>query len=92
MDATRRTPPDHSPTKARPPAGVTAILLGLVCFVVGMLLDGGFLRGLFTGATVAPMVLGAYLIGSSRWRGTSSAKDGGPWLPSRDDSGDPTGR
>jgi hypothetical protein len=69
--------------------GVNLILLGLVCFVAGLLFDGGFIRGLFNGATIALMVLGAYVIGANTWGNRRAAKggeDSGPWLPSRDES------
>lgn len=87
MARTRHTSENHSRTKTGRPVGLTAILLGMVCLGLGSIVDGGFLRGLFTGATVALMVLGAYLIGMSTWRGGHGAKDddGGQWLPSRDD-------
>lgn len=76
-------------------AGMTVILLGLVCLVVGLVVDGGFFRGLFIGATSALMVLGAFLVGASTWHGPRSEQDlddGGQWLPSRDDSSDRTDR
>lgn len=76
-------------------AGMTVILLGLVCLVVGLVVDGGFFRGLFIGATTALMVLGAFLVGASTWHGRRSEQDlddGGQWLPSRDDSSDRTDR
>ncbi len=72
-------------------AGVTLILLGFVCLFVGLAVDGGFFRGLFIGATIALMVLGASLVGASTWQGRRSEQDledGGHWLPSRDDSSD----
>lgn len=75
--------------------GVNLILLGLACFVVGLLFDGGFLRGLFNGATIALMALGAYIIGANTWRGRHSGEsreDGGQWLPSRDDTDEQTVR
>lgn len=89
MEHTRRRLKDHSRTKTRRPVGLTAIILGLLCFGLGSMFDGGFFRGLCIGATVALMVLGAYLIGASTWGGGHGANDddGGQWLPSRDDGG-----
>jgi hypothetical protein len=71
------------------------IVLGLVCFVVGLAVDGGFFGGLFIGATIALMVLGAYLVGASTWQGRRGERDlqgGEHWLPSRDDSSQRTDR
>lgn len=68
---------------------MTLIVLGLACFVVGLAFDGGFVRGLFNGATIALMVMGAYVVGASRrHRRTDDPHDGGHWLPSRDNSSD----
>jgi O-antigen/teichoic acid export membrane protein len=72
-------------------AGAYVILLGLVCSVVGLAFDGGFVKGLFIGATVALTVIGAYVVGASTWRGRRTEQDlreGEHWLPSRDDSSD----
>lgn len=59
-------------SRTRGVPGMTLIVLGLACFVIGLAFDGGFLRGLFIGATVALMVMGAYVIGGSRKRGRRS--------------------
>lgn len=67
--------------------GVIAVLLGLTCFLVGLAFDGGFFSGLFDGATITLMVMGAYLIGASTWHARKSEKDlqeGKHWLPTRD--------
>lgn len=67
--------------------GVAVVLLGFACYLVGLAVDGGFVGGLFDGATIALMVLGAYLIGASMWHARRSEQDlreGKHWLPSRD--------
>lgn len=82
---------DPSTSRTHGGAGMNLIVLGLLCFVVGLALDGGFVRGLFIGATVALMVMGAYVVGASRKRGHRSEDgphEGGHWLPSREDSSD----
>jgi len=82
-------------TGSRRVAGVNVILIGLVCFVAGLAFDGGFIKGLFIGATVALMVMGAYMVGAPAWRGRHREQDlqeGEPWLPSRDNASDRTDR
>lgn len=74
-------------------AGVPVILVGFACFLISDLFDGGFLRGLFQGATAASMVLGAYLIGTAVWHRKRDEQDldqGAQWLPSRDSAHPPT--
>lgn len=42
---------------------------------------------MFEGATLALLVMGAYLLGATRWHGPKSERDlheGKAWLPSRD--------
>ena len=61
------------------------VVLGLACFVLSRGRDG-FDQGLFTGACVALMVLGAYLLGSATFRrGTQDELGDDAWLPSRDE-------
>ncbi len=65
------------------------IALGCIAVLLSLGRDG-FDKGLFQGATVALMVLGAYLLGTAiRSRSTSSRADGSGthdlWLPSRDE-------
>lgn len=67
--------------------GLSAVLLGFVVYLVGRAFDGGFVGGMFDGATFALMVMGAYLLGATRWWGRKSERDlheGKAWLPSRD--------
>ncbi|KGN37064.1 hypothetical protein [Knoellia subterranea] len=76
------------------PAGTVLIVLGLVTYLLSRGRDG-FDKGLFTGATVAFMVLGAYLLGSTfrrtaddpndRTTDTNGDSDDDLWLPSRDE-------
>lgn len=65
--------------------GTAAIVLGCLAFVLSRGRDG-FDKGLFLGACIALMVIGAYLLGSTTFR--RSDRDGGSersWLPSRDE-------
>ena len=69
--------------------GVSVVLLGFVCYLLGLAFDSGFVGGLFDGATITLMILGAYLIGASTWHARKSERDlreGKHWLPSRDSS------
>lgn len=92
MDAA--TPPPDRPRRTLGTAhfatGMPALLLGFLCLALSNLFDGGFLRGLFQGATIALMVLGAYLVGSGLWfsrKDEADLAEGSQWLPSRDGSG-----
>lgn len=87
----RMTLTDPANTKIRGTAGMTLIVLGMACFVISLAFDGGFVRGLFIGATVALMVMGAYVVGASRKQGRGGADaphDTGHWLPSGGNSSD----
>lgn len=71
--------------------GMPVILTGFLCYALSNLFDGGFFRGLFQGATIALMILGAYLVGAGLWfsrKGEEDLHRGGHWLPSRDGRGD----
>ena len=71
-------------------AGLLCVVLGLAAFVLSLGRDG-FDKGLFQGATIALMVLGAYLLGSTMRARINAAGDREDasgddlWLPSRDD-------
>lgn len=80
MNTQRPTTAQRTITRTYRIVGVSAVLLGFVCFLVGQAFDGGFVGGLFDGMTIALMVLGAYLIGASTWR------RGKHWLPSQDEN------
>lgn len=74
-------------------SGLPVILVGFLCYALSSAFEGGFLRGLFQGETIALVVLGAYLLGASLWfprKGDEDLRDGGHWLPSRDGRGDGT--
>lgn len=61
------------------------VVLGLATFTLSRGRDG-FDKGLFIGATIALMVIGAYLLGSTSFRkGTQDEPDDDAWLPSRDE-------
>lgn len=70
-------------------AGMLCVVLGGGAFLLSQGRDG-FDKGFFQGATLALMVLGAYLLGSAM-RARRNATDGGEdesdelWLPSRDE-------
>lgn len=69
-------------------SGTICVALGFVTFMLSRGRDG-FDKGLFQGATVAFMLLGAYLLGSAiRAKGgtsdTETKGDDDLWLPSRD--------
>ena len=70
-------------------AGTFCVVLGLASYVLSRGRDG-FDKGLFQGATLALMVLGAYLLGSALRARRDTAGEGedenrdDPWLPSRD--------
>ena len=74
-------------------SGIPVILVGFLCYALTAAFEGGFLRGFFQGATIALMILGAYLLGAGLWSYRKSEEDlrnGGHWLPSRDERGDGT--
>lgn len=61
------------------------VLLGFAAFALSRGRDG-FDKGLFQGATVALMVVGAYLLGSATFRkSTEEELSDDAWLPSRDE-------
>lgn len=67
-------------------SGSLCVALGFVSFLLSRGRDG-FDKGLFQGACVALMVLGAYLLGSATFRkGTHDELGDDAWLPSRDGS------
>lgn len=87
---TRRTP---ATGRAQLMSGLPVILMGFLCFALSAAFEGGFFRGLFQGATVALMVVGAYLLGAGLWTARKDDEDlrrGRHWLPSRDGRGDET--
>lgn len=89
----RPTPRIPAKGRTRLTSGIPVILVGFLCFALSTAFEGGFLRGLFQGATVALMVLGAYLLGAGLWtsrKGDRDLRRGGHWLPSRDGRGDET--
>ncbi len=47
----------------------------MACYALSDAFDGGFFRGLFLGATIALMVLGAYLVGAGRWFSSKDEDD-----------------
>ncbi|KGN32245.1 hypothetical protein N802_17940 [Knoellia sinensis KCTC 19936] len=74
-------------------SGTLCVVLGFAAFLLSRGRDG-FDKGLFQGATVALMVLGAYLLGSAMWARRETPDpdseherpgDDDLWLPSRDD-------
>lgn len=66
-------------------SGMLCVLLGLVALMLSRGRDG-FDKGLFQGACIALMVLGAYLLGSATFRkGTEDELGDDAWLPSRDE-------
>lgn len=75
-------------------SGTIAVVLGLASWLLSRGRDG-FDKGLFTGMTVAFMLIGAYLLGSAARtskqqdrapeRGGDDTNDDGMWLPSRDE-------
>lgn len=70
-------------------AGMPVILLGFVCYALSEVFDSGFVHGLFQGATIALMILGAFLLGAGLWHSRQdqqSLDEGAHWLPSRDSS------
>lgn len=74
-------------------SGIPFILVGFFCYALSNAFEGGFFRGFFQGATVALMILGAYLLGAGLWFSRKNDEDlsnGGHWLPSRDERGDET--
>jgi len=64
--------------------GMVLVLLGFAALALSRGRDG-FDKGLFTGACVAFMVLGAYLLGSGTFRKPTDDTSGDAWLPSRDE-------
>lgn len=65
-------------------SGMLFVVLGLATFALSRGRDG-FDKGLFQGATVALMVIGAYLLGSGTFRKSTDKELGDDaWLPSRD--------
>lgn len=86
----RPTPPRGSTRLA---AGIPAILLGFVTYILSNAFDSGFIHGLFQGATIALMVMGAYVLGAGTWfsrKNDEELRYGGHWLPSRDGRGEGT--
>ncbi len=71
-------------TRTPTTTGMSLFVLGLLCFVLSTVVDGGFVRGLFQGATIALMVGAAYLFGSA-WRGSRNATEE-LWLPTQDEN------
>ncbi len=74
-------------------SGMSTIVLGFLCYAASTAFDGGFFRGFFQGATIALMILGAYLVGARLWSSRSDDGNSGRtshWLPSRDGRGDGT--
>lgn len=59
----------------------TVILAGFGTSFLSTRFDGGFLRGLFQGATLALMVIGAYLLWALVFRADDTR---GMWRPSQD--------
>lgn len=85
MPTTPSSHPDIRPRRS------TSLMGGSLCIVLGfasLLLSrgrDGFDKGLFQGACVALMVLGAYLLGSATFRRSTQDELGDDaWLPSRD--------
>lgn len=67
-------------------SGSLCVALGFVALLLSRGRDG-FDKGLFQGACVALMVLGAYLLGSATFRkGAQDELGDDAWLPSRDGS------
>ncbi|WP_299445236.1 hypothetical protein [uncultured Phycicoccus sp.] len=64
--------------------GIVLVLLGLLTSVLSTVPSGGFVRGLFQGATIALMVAAAYLL-ESAWRGARGREEK-LWLPTRDEN------
>lgn len=60
--------------------GLGLVLAGLVTFMLSRVVDSGFVHGMFQGATVALMVLGAYALGRGMRSGRGTG--GGLWRPS----------
>ena len=81
VDIMPAPPSNAPPARVRvSPVGLTAILVGSALAMGGPMLFDRFVKGLFIGAGVALVVLGAFVIGA-RWR----TRPNGLWLPSRDD-------
>ena len=60
--------------------GMALVLLGLGTFTLSTLVDGGFVKGLLQGATIALMVFGAAFLGRAVFRPDSQDL----WRPSDD--------
>lgn len=79
------TPRLRPRTKTSLSTGMICVVLGLAGYTLSRGRDG-FDKGLFIGATVALMVIGAYLLGAATFRkGTQDELGDDAWLPSRDE-------
>ncbi len=91
MTSERPNSARRSWTRTYRTGGLVSVLLGFVTYQAGRAFDGGFVSGMFDGATIALMIMGAYLIGASTWHARRSEQDldeGKHWLPSRDSARD----
>lgn len=73
-------------TKFRRPllgTGFGLIVLGMASFLAHFAFDS-FVKGMFLGAALALLVLGAYLVGQARWPTRDEQGEPRQWLPSRD--------
>lgn len=87
----RPAPRTRSMGRLQLTSAMPIILLGLLCYALSSAFEGGFLRGFFQGATIALMILGAYLAGAGLWFSRTDDEGSGEarhWLPSRDGRGD----
>jgi hypothetical protein len=73
-------------------AGIPAMVFGLLSFALSTVFEHGFVHGFFQGATIALMLIGAYLLGAGLWprRKEEELREGKQGLPSRDGRGDET--
>lgn len=86
------TPISPTTTRRLLTRGIPPILLGMALFLLGLLLGrplDGFVGGMFDGATITLMILGAYLLGDAMWGNRDADDDRGWWLPSRDGTASP---
>lgn len=81
-----KSSPADAMSKVRLTAGITSIVIGFATFWLSRVFDSGFVHGFFQGATVALMIVGAYLVGAGMWqhRSRGQVEDDQHWLPSRD--------